>query len=822
MANNEKVTYNDLFDKDVLAGIEKLQGATNVLYDDFKKIALASKEYGISSKDFVKSNNEAAKVSAEASKMIRQQEADRKKLIAASEKEARAMEKLTVAYQLQVKQQQEEINKAKTLASVLATEQNSRQRSTAIISLLESKIKSLNLATVDGQKKLEVWNKTIDVHNNKLKTTGSNLDQQRRNIGNYTGQWNALGSSVAQLSRELPNFAMSARIGFMAISNNLPAFSDAIRDINAQNKILAAEGKATTSVWKQLGSSIFGWQTLLTIGITLMVAYGEAFVNWASKVVSSSNEAEEALKKFNKTQEDIAKNTQIIQSDTYKLIAENKKKRIELLRAEGKNEEADIIEKQEIEKIKIQAEARKKGFEDTKKADAEIANQLRTSGKFYTIELMTSYESEQKLLQAKIKKEAEIIKGANTDINIINARAKKDEVSDKTKQNDDSYLKYLEQQKAYEISASQLLKEHKNIVFSLEKEWDLRILEYKRSQGLINQTQFETELNNRLISIEEYKAEVGKLETNLTQFGGVANTTSINVQPTGKTKEFKTPTEKTDLKTQLLKELGLSDDQFSAIKSGYDQIYDIASEHQQRMVELAKEKTDKANKEVDNARDNLEKQKNLRDEGYNYDILQAQKDLELAKRSQKKAEEEQRKALKRQQTLQTIEQAGNLITASTQIYDNSGGVPYIYLPLLALMWGSFAASKIKANQMSKQYALGGEINVGGGTHAEGKDTYIGTHNGKASYAQKGEKLAIFNDKAVSHYGSDLSKLIKGVNNKSIKLAMSNGGNSIIQFSTHGMESRLDKIYKQNEEKIYIAGNKMIIKKGSVTKIKNIS
>jgi hypothetical protein len=883
MANNEKVTYNDLFDKDVLAGIEKLQGATNVLYDDFKKIALASKEYGISSKDFVKSNTEASKASYEASKMIRQQEADRKKLIAASEKEARAMEKLTVAYQLQVKQQQEEINKAKTLASVLAAEAGSRQRSAAIISLLEGKIKSLNLATVDGQKKLEVWNKTIDVHNNKLKTTGSNLDQQRRNVGNYTGQWNALGNSVAQLSRELPNFAMSARIGFMAISNNLPAFSDAIRDINAQNKILAAEGKATTSVWKQLGSSIFGWQTILTIGITLMVAYGESFVTFVANLIDGSEDLKKKQEEFaewdKKAQSEIADN----RSKSYALIAENKKKEIELLKIRGKEIEALLLEKNEIKAIKTAAEEKKKAQEDNLKTvdkqlesfrkrvstfqlakeaqakyDADMANistfsmsiaeidaeQKRITNEFNakkkefgyaknkkidTASLeeirigITKLKTEQTAYYSAIKVQEDIIAQAEYDLAISSENQKKV----KSKKEIDANLKAFEVKKQYELSRFNLLDASKIEMLRREQYWDKIILDYRKKNNIINEEQYLTGINNM-------KAEYDRIMNNDTSV--IKNrvgqefrkgTTTIKAQISKQNYSgygaYKSEEDYAGREEQtLLQQLGLNDDDIANIKTGYDQIYDLASEHQQKMVDLAKQKSDKADKEVDNARENLNSLRQLQAQGYNADITQAQKDLELAKQGQKKADEIEQKALKRQRALQAVQQAGNLATASSDILSKNGSNPYVYIPLLALMWGTWAASLVKSKQVTKEYALGGEINVGGGTHAEGRDTYIGTHNGKDSYAQKGEKLAIFNDKAVSHYGSDLSKLIKGVNNKSIKLAMSNGGNSIIQFSTHGMESRLDKIYKQNEEKIYIAGNKMIIKKGSVTKIKNIS
>ena len=129
-----------------------------------------------------------------------------------------------------------------------------------------------------------------------LKTLDATLGKHNRNVGNYASGYNALGNSINQLSREAPAFANSMNTGFMAISNNIPALTDAIRGIRAENKALAAEGKPTVSVLKQLAGAVFSWQTLISVGVTLLTLYGGKIVEWARNL-STGAKAQEDLNK---------------------------------------------------------------------------------------------------------------------------------------------------------------------------------------------------------------------------------------------------------------------------------------------------------------------------------------------------------------------------------------------------------------------------------------------------------------------------------------------------------------------------------------------
>lgn len=115
-------------------------------------------------------------------------------------------------------------------------------------------------------------------------------------------QFNQLGNSINQISRELPAFAVNMNTGFLAISNNLPALFDTIKALNDQNKALQAEGKATQSVLKQVAGAIFSVQTALSIAVTLLTVYGGkiiGFITGQKDSAEATKDAEAALKKYN-------------------------------------------------------------------------------------------------------------------------------------------------------------------------------------------------------------------------------------------------------------------------------------------------------------------------------------------------------------------------------------------------------------------------------------------------------------------------------------------------------------------------------------------
>jgi hypothetical protein len=137
-------------------------------------------------------------------------------------------------------------------------------------------------------KRYEFLSGKITKYDQALKAVDGQMGKYTRNVGNYAGAFNPLSNSINQLSREMPAFANSVQTGFMAISNNLPIFFDAMGGIINQNKELQAQGKPTQSVFKQLATSIFSWGTALSVGVTLLTLYGKDIVKFIGTLSSGS------------------------------------------------------------------------------------------------------------------------------------------------------------------------------------------------------------------------------------------------------------------------------------------------------------------------------------------------------------------------------------------------------------------------------------------------------------------------------------------------------------------------------------------------------
>ena len=118
----------------------------------------------------------------------------------------------------------------------------------------------------------------------KMQAQVSAADQRlgnfRSNVGNYQSAFNGLNVSVSQIVRELPSATMGANMFFLAISNNIPMLVDEINKLRAANKLAMKEGKQGVPILKQLGDAVFSWNSLISVGITLLTVYGKDIVSW--------------------------------------------------------------------------------------------------------------------------------------------------------------------------------------------------------------------------------------------------------------------------------------------------------------------------------------------------------------------------------------------------------------------------------------------------------------------------------------------------------------------------------------------------------------
>ena len=113
---------------------------------------------------------------------------------------------------------------------------------------------------------------------------------------------NNVKMSMQQIARELPALAMGPQMFFLAISNNIPMFTDALASARKEYEALTAAGKKATPVWKQVLSSLFSWQTAMAAAITLTVVYGKEIENFIKSMMSAGKASislADAQKKIN-------------------------------------------------------------------------------------------------------------------------------------------------------------------------------------------------------------------------------------------------------------------------------------------------------------------------------------------------------------------------------------------------------------------------------------------------------------------------------------------------------------------------------------------
>ena len=98
--------------------------------------------------------------------------------------------------------------------------------------------------------------------------------------GDPAPKLNSVRMSMQQIARELPALAMGPQMFFLAISNNIPMFTDAVENARKEYERLTAAGQKATPVWKQLLKSLISWQTAMAAAITLTVVYGREIGEW--------------------------------------------------------------------------------------------------------------------------------------------------------------------------------------------------------------------------------------------------------------------------------------------------------------------------------------------------------------------------------------------------------------------------------------------------------------------------------------------------------------------------------------------------------------
>lgn len=246
-------------------------------------------------------------------------------------------------------------------------------------------------------------------------------------------------------------------------------------------------------------------------------------------------------------------------------------------------------------------------------------------------------------------------------------------------------------------------------------------------------------------------------------------------------------------------------------------------------VQLKEQALQDAQERTDAAKSNLEAEIEARNNGYANDVETARKELELAKQNEQKALKEKQKAQRQQQALDTLTQTSSLITATAEIWKSLAGIPGVGHALavaaIATMWGSFAAAKIKARQVTKAedttYGEGGMEFLDGGSHQSGNDVDLGTTpDGRRRRAEGGEAFAIINKTSTRKYRKALPAIIKSINQGTFEKkyigAFNNDGVTIsvngTAFDSRQLEKDVKDIKEQGKHRYMLDGNGRIIER----------
>lgn len=269
--------------------------------------------------------------------------------------------------------------------------------------------------------------------------------------------------------------------------------------------------------------------------------------------------------------------------------------------------------------------------------------------------------------------------------------------------------------------------------------------------------------------------------------------------------------------------LNLDDDQKEAINTSMQYALDALNTFTAARVAAADAAVEQADKEVSAAQSALDAELEARANGYANNVVQAQKELDLAKKNQEKALKEQQKAQKQQAAIQTLQQIGNMVTATALIWSQLG-FPFA-IPAIAVMWASFAASKIKAAQLAKQtgenggtetYGDGTVELLEGGSHQSGNDIDLGTKpDGTRRRAEGGEFFAVINKRSSRRFRKIIPDVINSLNNgtfahKYLK-AYSDGDGLTLNVTGQSPDLRnlsddVREIKEQNRRRVYVDGD----------------
>jgi len=140
-------------------------------------------------------------------------------------------------------------------------------------------------------------------YDNAIKAGKASIGDAREYVGQYERANTGLSNSIGQIARELPSATFGFQTFALGISNNIPIAVDEIKKAIDANNVLIKQGKPVESIWKQMGSALFSFNTAMSVGLLLLALYGKEIANFTKSLFG----LDDAFSEVNKRQEEFNK-----------------------------------------------------------------------------------------------------------------------------------------------------------------------------------------------------------------------------------------------------------------------------------------------------------------------------------------------------------------------------------------------------------------------------------------------------------------------------------------------------------------------------------
>ena len=499
---------------------------------------------------------------------------------------------------------------------------------------------------------------------------------------------------------------------------------------------------------------------------------------------------------------------------------------------EKEREQLNITYQRKIEDIKIRLATERGLTEEQRKALNAIL-----------LNLEKEYQNESEKLDLKFKAEKLNQESEAIDLQLAAVREGSQEEIDLT-------IAKLEREREIELTENARLSEDKKQdEAAINKKYDTLILrtsfdmQKKRAEMLLDQAQDLQESELELMGANERQKTALSLDMEKARLKLILELNKVASEKMSKeqVKAIENAIKAIENKTKRLgynnfyELLGIKldseqqtalDTALGSIKESIDSIIDSYTKAADAAVSAA-------DKQVSAAQKYLDEQIALREQGYANSVETAQKQLQQEQKNREKALKEQEKAQKAQLLLDSAMQASSLVTATANIWKAFSGLGIFGIgaavAAIATMWASFAASKIKAAQVTKssaseeKYAEGTVELLEGGSHASGHDIDLGKKpNGVRRRAEGGEFFAVINKRNSRRFRSVIPDVINSFNDGSFAekyMAANSGGYALNYMGTDvsGLESDVKAIRRQGEESRMSDNDATIIRYKNLTR-----